>query len=263
VRAGLDPEDVHQYRVGIRRLRSDLRTFGSLFRSQPRRDLARRLRWLGEYVGPVRDDDVLAERLEHDTNRLKRIDPDARSQLFSRLAEEHRIAREAMLIRLESEQYVDLCHLLNAFVERPPVRSRHLSLLSQPAGAVATRFVRTPWLVLEDGVRALGQAPSDAALHQVRIFAKRTRYAAEAIGPLVEGAAEFAGALARVQTVLGTHHDTVVAEAWLADVVRRNPEASRLAHDLIFRQRVRRARALAGWPGAWEQASAAELRTWL
>jgi CHAD domain-containing protein len=244
-------------------LRSDLRTFGPLLQSQPRRELSRGLRWLGASVGPVRDDDVLAERLEHDTSRLRRVDPEAQSLLASRLAEETRVAREAMLSRLESGHYVKLFRLLDSFVEQPPVRSRHLALIVQPASEVAARFVRAPWRALEDGVAALGRMPSDAALHQVRILTKRTRYAAEAIGPVVDGAAEFAAALARVQTVLGTHHDTVVAEAWLSDAVRRGPGASRLVYDLIFRQRARRARALASWPATWEQASAAELRAWL
>ncbi len=97
----------------------------------------------------------------------------------------------------------------------------------------------------------------------MRILVKRTRYAAEAVAPAVGGAEKLAVALAGVQTVLGDHHDTVVAEAWLGEAVRDEPAVARLALDLIFRQRSRRARSRARWPTTWERAANPELRTWM
>ena len=263
VRSGLDPEDVHQFRVGIRRLRSDLRTFAPLLQPRLRRCLGSELRWLGGSVGPVRDGDVLAERLEHDTSRLRRVDPDVEALLLSRLDHENQAARAAMLQELESDRYDALRHRLRTIANLAPVRSKRLPLFVQPASEIAAAFARAPWQALEDGVQTLGPTPGDASLHQVRILVKRSRYAAEAVGAAVVGAAEFAVALADVQTVLGDHHDTVSAEAWLSDAVRDSPEVSRLAYDLIFRQRSRRARARAKWATTWEHASAPELRTWL
>jgi len=263
VRSGLDPEDVHQFRVGIRRLRSDLRTFAPLLKPRLQRHLARELRWLGGTVGPVRDGDVLAQRLDHDISRLRRVDPDDEAILLSRLTQENQAAREAMLEELESHRYDTLRQTLRAVAELPPVRSKRVPIFVQPANEIAAAFVKAPWEALTDGVQTLGPTPGDAALHQVRILVKRSRYAAEAVGGAVVGAAEFAVALAGIQTVLGDHHDTVVAEAWLSDAVRDSPEVSRLVYDLIFRQRSRRARSSAKWPAAWERASAPELRAWL
>ena len=75
VRLGDDPEDVHLFRVGARRLRSDLRTFAPLLEPAPLAELRDELRWLGAAVGAVRDNDVLAERLRTQAGPLP--EPDA------------------------------------------------------------------------------------------------------------------------------------------------------------------------------------------
>lgn len=75
VRLGEDPEDVHQLRVGARRLRSDLGTFSPLLQPNlvhPWRD---ELRWLGASAGAVRDMGVLTERLRAQFRLLP--EPDA------------------------------------------------------------------------------------------------------------------------------------------------------------------------------------------
>ena len=59
-----DVEGVHQMRVGARRLRSDLRTFGALVAPEWANDLSQELKWLAQALGEVRDLDVLEERLK-------------------------------------------------------------------------------------------------------------------------------------------------------------------------------------------------------
>lgn len=263
VRSGLDPEDVHQFRVGIRRLRSDLRTFAPLFKQHLLRDLAHELRWLNSTVGPVRDGDVLAHRLAHDIETLRRVGNDDAARLVSRLAHQNHVAQSMMRENLETERYDVLRDELRAIADQPPVRSKRVLLVARPASEIAAAFVEAPWHSLEQRARGLGPSPTDAALHELRILVKRTRYAAEAVSPAVVEAAGFAAALAGVQTALGDHHDSVVAEAWLSGAVRDSAGASRLAGNLIFRQRSHRARSRAKWLAAWERASAPELRAWL
>ena len=263
VRSGLDPEDVHQFRVGIRRLHSDLRTFAPLLKPKVLRRLGSELRWLGGAVGSVRDGDVLARGLESDARGLIRSDPHEVALLLSRLSDQNEAARATMLVDLESGRFQTLVANLRDVAGLPPVRSKSRRRALQPAEEASGEFVRKPWQGLDAAVQMLGSAPSDASLHRVRILVKRCRYAAEAVGPAVAGASEFAKALAAVQTVLGDHQDTVVAEAWLTDAVRDTPELARLAYDLIFRQRSKRARARAKWPTTWSRASAEDLRAWL
>src|SRR5207248_11382379 len=74
VRLGDDPEDVHQARVGARRLRSDLRTFAPLVEPDWREHLQDELRWLGDQLGAVRDADVLLDRLRRQASTLPERD---------------------------------------------------------------------------------------------------------------------------------------------------------------------------------------------
>jgi CHAD domain-containing protein len=64
VRLGGDAEHVHQFRVATRQLRSDLRTFAPLLEDGWGMGLRAELGWLAAQVGPVREIDVLAERLQ-------------------------------------------------------------------------------------------------------------------------------------------------------------------------------------------------------
>jgi len=53
---------------------------------------------------------------------------------------------------------------------------------------------------------------TDTALHQARKAAKRARYASEAMTPAIgKKACRFAKQMKKVQSVLGDHHDTVIA----------------------------------------------------
>src|SRR5258708_30800353 len=63
VRLGTDPEGVHQERVATRKLRSHLRTFGPLLEPEWSEPLRSELGWLALALGPVRDREVLLERL--------------------------------------------------------------------------------------------------------------------------------------------------------------------------------------------------------
>src|SRR5262245_53636612 len=61
-----------------------------------------------------------------------------------------------------------------------------------------------------------GPEPEDSLLHELRKRAKRARYIAELIDPLVQGKASgFAARLADLQDVLGKLQDSVVADQWL------------------------------------------------
>jgi len=264
VRLGDDPEDVHQFRVGARRLRSDLRTFAPLLEPAPLQELRDELRWLGSVVGAVRDADVLAERLRGRAQALPEPDAPGVQALLSLLADQADAARMAMLSTLGSSRYVALVDALVTAANNPPIRPERADQANRRAARAAARFVRRPWRRLTDAVAALGDDPSDMALHNVRILAKRCRYAAEAVVPVADRrAARFAAALADVQTVLGDHQDTVIAEAWLRDAAAAIPEGGIAAGELILLQRCQRATLRAQWPPTWRKASSKKLCSWI
>src|SRR5438270_5927544 len=119
VRLGDDPEDVHQARVGTRRLRSDLRTF------RPRLDpdwvagLREEAGWYAGLLGEVRDTEVLMERLERQAATLPKEDAEAVAPIVARLGRYREAARQRLLEGMDSPRYVALLDRLTEAAARP------------------------------------------------------------------------------------------------------------------------------------------------
>lgn len=261
VRLGGDAEDVHQARVAARRLRSDLRTFRSLLDPERSAALREELQWLGAELGHVRDADVLQERLRDQVALLPAVDARPATALLRRLDTQRTAARETMLAALDSDRYLRLLDSLVAAVERPPVNEE----ADAPARKALPGIVRGPWKHLQKAVESLDDHPEDEALHDIRIRAKRARYAAEAVVPVLgKPAQRFAKAVAGVQSVLGDLQDAVVAEEWLRTAAAKGPAAQAMvAGQLIAVQRGAMAASRRDWPQAWDEVAGKKLRSWL
>ncbi len=264
VRLGRDPESVHRYRVATRRLRSDLQTFSRVLDHTRTAAVRDELRWLGAAVGPVRDLDVLGARLEANARELSDRDQPAASALQARVAATRADARRQLLEVLRSERYDGALVALIEFASAPPVAADSTHVASEPAVDLARRLVSHRWKQLAAAVLEAGDEPSDLQLHQIRIAAKRCRYAAEAVAPVIgRPALRFAAGIEEVQTVLGDLHDTVVAEAWLRDAASDLADNRVAIGGLIAVERRERDRLRGAWPAAWHQASKRKHRAWL
>jgi CHAD domain-containing protein len=260
VRLGDDPEDVHQARVATRRLRSDLRTFRALLDVEWVVALRDELAWIAAELGAVRDADVLDERLRRLVADLPEQDTRGAAALLRRLAAERAAARTRLLGGLDSERYVKLLDAL----EGAAVSPRTLPEADARAVDVVGELVRRPWKHLVGAVDALGSEPADDSLHEVRIHAKRCRYAAEAVAPVAgKPAQRLADAVAGVQTVLGDFHDAVVGEQWLRTAAPGATDRALVAGELVALERLEAARLRSGWKSAWKVASAKKLRSWM
>jgi CHAD domain-containing protein len=112
-------------------------------------------------------------------------------------------------------------------------------------------------------VKVLTAESPDAAFHAVRISSKRARYAAEAVAPLFgRDSRRFADAMAEVQSVLGDHQDTAVAEQWLRDAAKDVPSARLVIGELVAIERLERLRLRKKFKSVWKKASRRRLRTW-
>jgi len=263
IRLGGDPEDVHQLRVGTRRLRSDLRSFAPRLERDRMAWLRAELGWLGTVVGAVRDHDVLDARLIAHIATLPEVDAPGAAQLLRRLEDEAEVARAGMLDALRGTRYLDLLEALVDLASVLPLTEMP-GLTVRSDAQLASKIARRPWRRLSEAVESLGPDPSDAELHQVRILAKRCRYAAEAVAPIVgPKAARFAAAVADVQTVLGDHQDTVVAESWLRHAAAALPSSGLAAGQLVALERSQRLELRAQWLSSWRAASSKKLRHWL
>jgi CHAD domain-containing protein len=262
VRIGSDAEAVHQARVATRRIRSDLRTFGSVVDPEWDASLRAELQWLGQLLGAVRDTDVLLERLDARLQTLPPADVDPGKHLLEALRDHRNAARDELLVAMRSERY-------HALLDRLVAAARHIPPSADGAALDLELgdLVKKPWKKLRGAVEELGDDPADEALHAVRIRAKRCRYAAEAVAPAVgKEAKNFARAVEGLQEVLGEHQDAVVAGQWLrthaADGGGR-VERAFVAGELAALEDVAARESRAQWPAAWAEARRGRLRRWM
>ena len=260
VRLGTDPEGVHQARVATRRFRSSLRTFRPVLDQGWTDRLRTRAKWLADRLGAVRDADVLLARLRGRVEQLDQPDAQAAEWLLERLGTERDAARAALLAAMREGAYVQLLDDLIAAASGPMVLDGGRSA----AEALVPRVAKT-WRRLRDEVRQAGPEPSDAQLHRIRIRAKRCRYAAEAVAPVVGKPAErFAAAAEAIQEILGDQHDAVVAQEWLRTAaVEATGRGALAAGLLIAAERERAAHARTEWEAAWGRMDRKKLRAWL
>ena len=261
VRTGEDPEAVHQARVATRRIRSTLRTFSKLLDEEWTDRLRADLKWLADLLGQVRDTDVLLERFSGHLAELPAADAKAGRWLLARLAGQRDDARRRLLGAMASQKYLVLLDDLVAAAAAPAL----LPGADGPAAEVMPALVAKPWKKLRKEVRGAGDDPPDHELHQIRIRAKRARYAAEAVEPVIgKPAGDFADAVADIQSELGDHQDAVVGEAWLREAAGagRRP-AVLVAGMLIAAERASAASTRDGWRQVWDAANRRKLRAWL
>ena len=267
VRIGGDPEHVHQARVSVRRLRSNLRTFAELLDGEAIDPLRDELGVLGSELGDLRDREVLVDRLRERLTQLPEQDRRTAAELLKRLEREIAGHRTTAIKFMDSARYLDLLESLVQLARNPPLRAA-VEPTEEPAlkgGASIGKLVMKPWRRLRNAVRALPDDPPDADLHRIRIYAKRVRYAAEAVAPMAgRDAALFAKAAAALQTVLGEHQDSVTAEAWLRKAA--TPASGRRAFVAGQLAALERAHALEmrrKWRTAWDELDRRRLRAWM
>jgi CHAD domain-containing protein len=256
------PEAIHQARVATRRLRSNLKTFGSsldpIWVAHRRADL----RWLGEALGRVRDPHVLADRLTAGAREPQ--DSGQRDELIQQLRHDARLAATDLTKVMADNRYRDLLDHLHAAAVLPPFYNGPAA--HDAAAVVAPELVTAQWRSVRRKVRKAGRHPSNAQLHEIRRRAKQLRYAAEAVAPVIGRPAErMARRAKRLQTILGDHHDAVVTEAWLRDQARRGdfaPAAIFQAGTVCVEERRQQQKLRRRWRPAYQRLRRPKVRAW-
>jgi CHAD domain-containing protein len=258
VRLGEDPEAVHQARVSTRRLRSDLRTFRPVLDTDWSEPLRDELQWLGGALGAVRDTEVLLDRLDGRLSQLPTADADDGKALLAQLGSHREHARNDLLTAMRSDRYLGLLDTLVAACRTP----RFAPDLDDEDLELST-LVRKPWKKLRRAADAIDDDSSDHDLHQVRIRAKRVRYAAEAVAEaLGKDARKFAEAAESVQDLLGEHQDAIVAGEWLRQHAGIGATAF-VAGELVAMERESAQQTRDEFPEVWRKASRKKLRRWM
>jgi CHAD domain-containing protein len=264
-RTGQDPEELHQLRVAVRRMRATLKAARPLLDRAWADDLRAELGWLGRALGPVRDADVLIERLRGCAATFDEASRKAVETLIEALVADRQTARADMLAALDSTRYTRLLRRLAAAVSRP---------LPTPTGRVAApslvEMVSAEYRRLFKAVRAAGEDPPDEVLHALRIQGKRLRYTGELAAtsgrkPVREPARKLVESTVALQDVLGEHQDACFAQhrvmallSGLGDVV--DVDVAFVAGRLVEREEVNRVAMRQDWAAAWERVQRQALR---
>jgi CHAD domain-containing protein len=261
VRSGVDPEDVHQARVSIRRLRSVLRTFGDVLEPSWTKPLRDELRWFGDLLGAVRDVEVLRDGLRSRVVSMPEQDRPAAARLIATLDIRRNDARAPLLAAIGEKRYE---RLLDAVVDAAAAPAVFDDAAAGRARAALGPPFETLWKDLDQSIDRVVTEASNESIHTARIRSKRLRYAAEAVVPIYgKRARGVAKAAADLQDVLGTHQDAVVALAWLREVAAHSdPAEAFVAGELATLESNSARAARARWPIAWRSLSRKKLRLW-
>lgn len=257
VRAGEDPEAIHQARVATRRLRANLGAMRALMQPEVADGLRFELAWLGGVLGEIRDLDVLLIRLRARARRLESRDAYAAKRLLASLSESRAASHAALMDALRSLRYSEL-HLACA------AGARSVPVSNERAADAFRPLMDEQWERLRRAIERLTPESSDAKLHAARIAAKRTRYAAEAFAPAFEGRSRgFLRRAGALQDVLGEHQDAVASLDWLRrETTHSTPAVAFVAGELAAEEAHARTVARASWPEAWRALSRARFRFW-
>ena len=211
LRARLDTEFLHDFRVTVRRTRSLLGQIRRVFPPDLLARFATEFSWLGRLTGPPRDMDVLVLSLRTQRDETRADDVEALTAVLGRAQQrEHQVLIEA----LDSERYRRLLRVWARFLERSVPQHPEAPNAGRPlADVVAQRAWRLCRRIARASETVDAQTPADR-LHEVRLDAKKLRYLVD-VTPAFYDAADLdciLSALRKLQRVLGEFNDAQVQE---------------------------------------------------
>ncbi|MBW4426379.1 MAG: CHAD domain-containing protein [Nostoc desertorum CM1-VF14] len=235
-----DPEALHQMRVGMRRLRTSVTSFG-LAVDLPKPVNDKNIGKIARRLGSLRDLDVLKESLENNYKpSLPCEEQESLQTAFKALAKQREDVESSVQKTLKDESYKSLKDALDKWLDKPsyqPLASFTIqqvlpdlllpevsSFLLHPAWLVGTEFVESEVIIqknwkpekIEKQLTTEGEI-----IHSLRKEAKRLRYQMELFTDLYgESYAAYLTEVKNIQEILGTMQDSAVLTDWLTDVFK-------------------------------------------
>jgi CHAD domain-containing protein len=264
-----DGEGIHRLRTSTRRLRSELRTLESLVERRWLEQLNGELKWLADLLGNVRDVDILLARLHKATSKRDRdgVIALALEPLFADLESRRVRAARALGEALDGERYRRLLAALDRGAERPALEDAAW----EPCRTVLPPLAVAAWRRLKKAAGALRASAPVEEIHEVRKRAKRTRYTAELIAPILgdraqRSAARFIRHTTRIQDSLGEHQDATVASREIErELTERadDPAFAEAAASLLETQHKAARDALDEFFKIWDKLDRKRVRRWM
>ncbi len=214
-----DAEALHDFRVGLRRLRSALKAYAAQLGGSIPKKLAKRLKRLAGSTGPGRDTEVQIEWVRGRAPHLSGHHRNGASWLLGRLGERKREAYREMQDEVADEfDKVEKDLRARLSVYRAEI---HLDAKAgRPTLAEATAEILYGQIAdLEERLGKIRDAGDEGQAHEARIRAKRVRYLLEPLVDEIPVAAPVVKRFKALQDLLGNLHDAHVLEAELAVAV--------------------------------------------
>lgn len=205
-----DPEALHDFRVGLRRMRSCIRAYRSSLKGSVSRKARGRLRDLTLSTNPGRDIEVQLDWLHRQAERLGPGETEGLAWLIG---------------RLEGRKYESLDQVTDEigqeFLKAAGKLRRRLGTFQMEVrtgreakplsfGEATGRLIQNTAAELSDRLKAVTRPEHDSEAHAARISAKRLRYLLEPLSHRAAGAKALVGRLKQLQDVLGHLHDMQV-----------------------------------------------------
>jgi inorganic triphosphatase YgiF len=235
-------EAIHQLRVGARRLRSALSTFKPVLEGDGLAELSAGLRWLSHACDTARNLDVFSDETLKPAEGENGA-PGGLGALREAVDAACVAARAAAVEAAASERFRLLLIDATAWAETGAWRDGPDA--ATPISAFAGQALKRHLKKLAKAGRAARDG-DDTARHQLRIEAKKLRYAAEALGGLYgeKRTNRYLHEIRDLQEKLGALNDLATAEPLVA-ALRLSPEAAFAAGELIGLKAARKPRLIA------------------
>jgi CHAD domain-containing protein len=200
-----EDDGIHQVRVASRRLRSDLRLFRKVLAGDWARDLRAELSFLAVSCGEARDLEVIAALVRD--GATSEDDADHVSTILTTLTAglERAAARSAEVVG--GERTLQLLDDLEAVAKAPDLKRKAF----KPSAEVLPQLLESARIIFTSAADQLEPWSPDDDWHEVRLSAKRVRYAAGSCAVLGDEAKEIAALAAKFQDLLGQHQDHCAA----------------------------------------------------
>ena len=213
-----EPEGVHSMRVASRRLRSALRDFTPYIRKQRLASVLKQLRNIADGLGEVRDQDVAIMALEKLESRISAEFVSALKQFIDKRKEIRDQARQELFSILEESQMKELEAAFTTRLDEATAIRASKTQGTQLRGQVS--YLLMSRSIILDRLKELEKLSQDLfdpfdieTLHEMRIAAKRLRYAIELFQQCWgHSIATYAKRVACLQTALGDVHD---CDVWI------------------------------------------------
>lgn len=208
--AGADSEELHQFRVALRKTRALLKLFRKTLPQAAR--LEDEFKWLAAATGPLRDLDVLMAHAQHSATALG-VTAAHVTPIIEALHNERGIARKKLGTILRSNRTRDLLESWRQFLAALPARTDLSPAIDIPAwSAINPLVIKQSRRMLQEGL-AIDADTDPHAIHELRIRGKRLRYLLESFDRSIyrKRVKSLRKKLRKLQTLLGAHQDAVVA----------------------------------------------------